>query len=101
MSAQKVILTADSIEEKIQEYLVYGLNYQTHSKIYSEEIKTNLPIVWRECHLALPGTYVYLGQYPSAILYGLYKCDNNHIYIVKSFMDTVMHVVPFHRKYFG
>jgi ribonucleotide reductase beta subunit family protein with ferritin-like domain len=38
MSAQKVILTADSIEEKIQEYLVYGLNGET---LYSQ----NYPIL--------------------------------------------------------
>lgn len=34
------------------------------------------------------------------VLYGLYKSENNKIYIVKSFMDTVISVIPFNRKYF-
>ena len=100
---QVIMISKDSIEEKIKEYLLYGFSDKCHFKIECETIKQIVPKIRKECHLSLPETYVYLGQYPSAYLYGLYKCEINnvnYIYIIKSFMDTVLHAVPFNRKYF-
>lgn len=44
------------------------------------------------------GTYRFLCQDNSAILYGLYKGEDSKIYLVKSFMDSIILVVKYERK---
>ncbi len=95
-----IIISRDSIKEKISEYTLNNYEFEYVSKITCQNIRDNIKNVWKEAKLSLPETYIFLGQYPNAILYGLYKSDNNKIYIVKSFMDSVVSVVLFHKKYF-
>jgi len=95
-----IVISKDNIEEKIRENFISGFEYQCTSKITCQLMRDNIKRVWKEAKISLPETYIFLGQYPNAILYGLYKSENNKIYIVKSFMDSVISVIPFHKKYF-
>lgn len=97
---QLIIISRDNIEEKIKEYTINGDDNHCISKITCNLIREKIKNVWKEVKYSLPETYIFLGQYPNAFLYGLYKSENNKIYIVKSFMDTVISVVPFNKKYF-
>ena len=44
------------------------------------------------------GTYRFLCQDNSVFLYGLYKGEDSKIYLVKSFMDSIILVVKYERK---
>lgn len=94
-----IIISKASIDDKIHQYInnLGNANYfaNINCRIFNNVIKE----VYKEIKLSISETYIFLGQHPNAFLYGLYKSDNN-IYIVKSFMDTVMCVVPFNKKYF-
>lgn len=95
-----ITISRDNIEEKIAEYTKNGCEHHCFSKITCHLIREKIKSIWKEAKYSLPETYIFLGQYPNAFLYGLYKSENNKIYIVKSFMDTVISVIPFNRKYF-
>ena len=95
-----IVISKDNIEEKIRENYISGFECQCNSKITCHFIKEKAKSVWREANHSLPETYTFLGQYQNVFLYGLYKSENNKIYIVKSFMDIVINVVPFNKKYF-
>ena len=97
---QLVVISKHSVEEKIHEYTISGSENPIFPNINCPLIRENVKNIWKEVKYSLPETYIYLGQYPNAFLYGLYKSENNKIYIVKSFMDTVINVVPFNKKYF-
>jgi len=95
-----IIISKYNIGEKNQEYLIHDSYHQCISKITCQSIREKSKSVWKEAKYSLPETYIFFGQYPNAFLYGLYKSENNKIYIVKSFMDTVINVIPFNKKYF-
>jgi hypothetical protein len=97
---QFITISRDDVEEKIWECIRNGSKNELPSNITCPVIRENFKSVWKEAKHSLPETYIYLGQYPNAFLYGLYKSENNKIYIVKSFMNNVINVVPFNKKYF-
>jgi hypothetical protein len=69
--------------------------------IKCKQIRSNIKYYWRDIKLAEPDTYIFLGEESETNqLIGLYKSDKRTVYIVKSFLDTIIAVVPFSRKYF-
>jgi hypothetical protein len=59
-----------------------------------KEIKSALSELNHSCE----GTYRFLCQDNSVFLYGLYKGEDSKIYLVKSFMDSIILVVKYERK---
>jgi hypothetical protein len=59
-----------------------------------KEIKCALSELNHSCE----GSYVFLCQDNFIYFYGLYKGEDSKIYLVKSFMDSIILVVRFHRK---
>jgi hypothetical protein len=69
--------------------------------IKCNKIRSNIKYYWRDIKLSEPDTYIFLGEESETkLLFGLYKSDKKVVYIVKSFLDTILVVVPFSRKYF-
>jgi hypothetical protein len=94
-----ILLSRHEIEEHINNCILYGSKYM--SNIRCEQIKNNIKHVWKDIKQAIPETYVFLGEdINTKQLFGLYKTEQKTIYIVKSFLNTIIAVVPFHRKYF-
>ncbi len=60
-------------------------------------IRKEIKYALGEINHSLEGTYVFLCQ-DDALLYGLYKGEDSKIYLVKSFMDSIILVVRFDRK---
>jgi hypothetical protein len=68
------------------------------SETAAHNIKKEIKFALNELNHSLEGTYVFLCQDNSAYLYGLYKGEDSKIYLVKSFMDSIILVVRFNRK---
>ena len=84
-SSELVIISKIEIKEQINRYLMNtDKNTYIGNIVVNDQIKNNVKYAWREIKHSLPETYIFLGEYPDKILYGLYKCDRNIIYIVKS-----------------
>ena len=67
-----ITISRHNIEEKINEYMINGCVQHCVSKIVCHFIRENVKSVWKEIKHSLPETYIFLGQYPNAFLYGLY-----------------------------
>jgi apolipoprotein N-acyltransferase len=61
-------------------------------------IKKTIKSALSEINHSWEGTYVFLCQDNDAFLYGLYKGEDTKIYLVKSFMNSIVLVVKFDRK---
>jgi hypothetical protein len=94
---QLIVIARLELEQIIREKKV---ETELSSNITCPAIREKIKLAWKDAKYSLPETYIFLGQYPNAYLYGLYKSSNNRIYIVKSFLDTILNVVPFNKKYF-
>ena len=68
------------------------------SETAAHNIRKEIKFALNELNHSLEGTYVFLCQDNSAYLYGLYKGEDSKIYLVKSFMDSIILVVKFDRK---
>lgn len=96
---QVVLLSRYELNEHINKCILYDTKHMCNIKC--NKIRNNVKNVWKEIKQSLPETYVFLGEdMDTKQLFGLYKTELKHIYIVKSFLDTIIAVVPFHRKYF-
>jgi len=96
---QVVTLSRADLEDHINKCILYGNKYMCNIKC--EKIRSNIKNSWKEIKLSEPDTYLFLGEeIGNKLLIGLYKTEQKHIYIVKSFLDTIIAVVPFNKKYF-
>jgi len=68
------------------------------SETAKHDIRTEIKYALNELKYSWEGTYVFLCQDNSALLYGLYKGGDSKIYLLKSFMDSIILVVKFDRK---
>jgi hypothetical protein len=68
------------------------------SKTAGHNIRKEIKYALSELKHSWEGTYVFLCQDNSAYFYGLYKGEDSKIYLVKSFMDSIILVVKFDRK---
>jgi hypothetical protein len=68
------------------------------SKTALEGIRKEIKYALSEINHSSEGTYVFLCQDNDAFLYGLYKGEDSKIYLVKSFMESIILVVRFNRK---
>jgi len=90
-------------KKEIDNIIINNTLYHSNSTIIISEhalecIKKEARYAVSELKHAINGTYIFLCQDQSAILYGLYKGEDSKIYLVKSFMETVISVVKFERK---
>jgi hypothetical protein len=68
------------------------------SETAAHNIRKEIKFALSELNHSWEGTYVFLCQDNSVYLYGLYKGEDSKIYLVKSFMDSIILVVKFERK---
>ncbi len=61
-------------------------------------IKKEIKFALHEINHSYEGTYVFLCQENNVFFYGLYKGEDSKIYLVKSFMGSVILVVKYERK---
>ena len=98
-TTQVVLLSRYEINDHINNCVLYGNKYMCNIKC--EKIRNNIKHILKEIKQSYPETYVFLGEdMATKQLFGLYKTEHKHIYIVKSFLDNIIAVVPFNRKYF-
>jgi hypothetical protein len=96
---QVVILSRVDLQDQLNKGILYGFRHMDNIRCH--QIRNNIKNSWKEINISEPETYLFLGEeIGNKHLIGLYKSDINHIYIVKSFLDTILTVVPFNRKYF-
>lgn len=65
-----ITISRDNIEEKNSEYTINGGEHHYFSKITCHLIRVKIKSIWKEANYSLPKTYIFLGQYPNAFLYG-------------------------------
>lgn len=101
--AQTIKLDKSEIEDNINRHMFNKLRGDIwpamiipEKAIYS--IKKEIKFALSELHNSWEGTYVFLCQDNATFLYGLYKGEDSKIYLVKSFMDSIILVVKFDRK---
>lgn len=100
---QSINLDKNEIDEHIKRNKIN----QSIREIYSDMIltKTATDGIKKELKSALNylkyshnETYIFLFQDNSVLLYGLYKGKDSKIYLIKSFMNTIIIVVKFDRN---
>ena len=90
--SQTIKLSKKEIESIIEENTFSEFLDTIVSQTALHEIKKEIKYALSELKHSWDGTYVFLCQDNSAFLYGLYKGEDSKIYIVKSFMDSIMSV---------
>lgn len=103
MNIQTIILNKREIEDIIQEnefseFLGFKLFETQFTQSALHGIKKEINYSLNQFRHCWEGTYVFIFQDNSSFMYGLYKAENSKIYLVKSFMDTILSVVKFERK---
>ena len=108
--SQIIKLNKKSIEDNIEYHKFNELNELNEFKLLNtkwpemvisetalHDIRKDIKYALCELKHSWNGTYVFLCQ-DDALLYGIYKGEDSKIYLVKSFMDSVILVVRFDRK---
>ena len=68
------------------------------SETAAHNIRKEIKFALSELNHSWEGTYRFLCQDNDVFLYGLYKGEDSKIYLVKSFMDSIILVVKYDRK---
>jgi hypothetical protein len=85
-------------ENSFSEFLGFELLDMQFTQSAIFNIKKEFKFAMSELNHLWDGSYVFICQDNNAFLYGLYKGEDSKIYIVKSFMDSIISVVRFERK---
>jgi hypothetical protein len=103
---QTIKLDKKEIDENIKYHKFNEFNEMLNIKwpemIISEtaghNIRKEIKFALSDLNHSWEGTYRFLCQENSVYFYGLYKGEDSKIYLVKSFMDSIILVVRFDRK---